>query len=307
MIRYMATAGVLSGLIFIVVFLFLRAEGDVAAWIPAGLVAGFVMLLAVASREIVMRRAWARYAREIDTANGSLVSARHRVARSGNWDASIAPLRTLQKRIAELDSANTTPEVHQQVYRLCEQYLASAEEIIRVPGGSPDLRLNLRTEVARLRALHKKHLLAWTRGEVTRLTQEAQRQVRASDKIETARHALEVLDEAMKTYPDEHELGQSSIVVRNFIASVTVKEWVEVAERSAFRGEYERAIARYRDALFHLARADMTEKAREKAANRIQREIELLRARLATAEALEGDNSEADQGLIDENTGEIQD
>jgi hypothetical protein len=57
-----------------------------------------------------------------------------------------------------------------------------------------------------------------------------------------------------------------------------------MAERAAFRGRYARAVARYRDALFYLSRADMSEDARDEAATRIHREIEMLRARLRTSE-----------------------
>ena len=66
-----------------------------------------------------------------------------------------------------------------------------------------------------------------------------------------------------------------------------VGQWVEMAERAAFRGKYARAVARYRDALFYLSRADMSEDARDEAAVRIQREIEMLRARARTSDAAE--------------------
>jgi hypothetical protein len=72
--------------------------------------------------------------------------------------------------------------------------------------------------------------------------------------------------------------------VRNYIASVKVAHWVELGERAAFRGRYNRAIARYRDALFYLSRAEMGDDARDEAAARIHREIEMLRARVATGE-----------------------
>src|ERR687884_548942 len=147
------------------------------------------------------------------------------------------------------------------------------------------MRVALRSGQERVRALHRKHLLAWARGEATRLTQEAQRRVRHSDRIETAQRALEVLGEALRAYPGEHELVDSAAALRNFVASVKVGQWVEMAERAAFRGLYERAVARYRDALFYLSRADMGEDARAEAATRIQREIELLRARVHTEES----------------------
>jgi len=91
----------------------------------------------------------------------------------------------------------------------------------------------------------------------------------------------------------------SSVALRNFVASVKVGQWVEMAERAAFRGRYARAVARYRDALFYLSRADMSEDARDEAASRIQREIEMLRARARTSQAAE----ELDGGADGDGTG----
>ena len=294
---YMAVAGGLALALFWVIWWLLRSDGEEAPWLPAGLAAGFVILAAAAAREVVMRRAWARYTREMDIVMGASDPPRSSVkakATSANWSnmqAQVAALRGLQQRLAELDSAaNTTPESHHEAYKLCEQYLASAEEILRSPGGPAEMRAALRSGQERVRAHQRKHMLSWARGETTRLTHEAQRRVRVSDRIETAQRALEVLEEAMRVYPEEHELHDSSLAVRNFIASVKVGQWVEMAERAAFRGLYERAVARYRDALFYLSRADMGEDARAEAATRIQREIELLRARVRTTD-LEADST----------------
>jgi hypothetical protein len=298
-VGYMLAAGGLSFGLFLVIWFLLRADGDEAPWIPAGLAAGFVILIAAAAREIVMRRAWARYTRELEhEMRGGDVQPRPPLknaaaaaaasAPAGNWSSmqgSVAALRALQQRLSELDATGTTPEAHLEAYRLCEQYLANSEEALRTSAGGNEMRVALRSGQERVRAQQKKHLLGWARGEATRLTQDAQRRVRLSDRIETAQRALEVLGEALKLYPEESELRDSSLAVRNFIASVKVGQWVEMAERSAFRGKYARAIARYRDALFYLSRADMGEDAREEAATRIQREIELLRARITTIEA----------------------
>ena len=104
-----------------------------------------------------------------------------------------------------------------------------------------------------------------------------------SDKIETAQRALEVIDSALKLYPEESELLESERAVREFISSVKVSHWVELAERAAFKGYYARAIDRYRDALFYLSREEIKEERRAEAAARIGREIEMLRARLKTS------------------------
>ncbi len=288
---YMFAAGGLSLALFWLIWMLLRSDGDEAPWIPAGLAAGFVILCAAAAREVVMRRAWARYTREMELVMGAPDAARvapRAKTTSNNWpgmQAQVAALRGLQQRLAELDSPNTPPESHLEAYKLCEQYLAGSDETLRSPGGAAEMRAALRSGQERVRALQRKHLLSWARVEATRLTHEAQRRVRHSDKIETAQRALEVLGEALRVYPGEPELVDSSAALRNFVASVKVGQWVEMAERAAFRGKYARAVARYRDALFYLSRADMSEDARDEAAVRIQREIEMLRARARTSDA----------------------
>jgi hypothetical protein len=300
---YMFMAGGLALVIFWLIWMLLRSDGgDDAPWIPAGLAAGFVILFAAAAREVVMRRAWARYTREMELVMGAGEARTGLKAKpaNGNWpgmQAQMAALRNLQQRLSELDAANTPPEAHHEAYKLCEQFVASADDVLRASGGAAEMRAALRSGQERVRALQRKHMLAWARGETTRLTHEAQRRVRHSDRIETAQRALEVLGEALNAYPGEHELLDSTVAVRNFIASVKVGQWVEMAERTAFRGNYARAVSRYRDALFYLSRAEMSEDARDEAALRIQREIELLRARVRTSEmvadtaASEGDGA----------------
>jgi hypothetical protein len=95
--------------------------------------------------------------------------------------------------------------------------------------------------------------------------------------------ALDVIESALKLYPEEAELHDSELAVREFIASVKVSHWVELAERAAFKGYYARAIDRYRDALFYLSRESVKEETRTETAQRIGREIELLRSRLKTS------------------------
>jgi hypothetical protein len=290
-VGYMVASVGLSLLLFVLIWLLLRAGGDEAPWVPAGLAAGCVILLAAAAREVVLRRAWARYTREMEVAMGGVEQPRFVTPKSApaaatraSWQASVAALRGVQQRLAELDSAHATPEQHLEAYRLCEHSLAGSDELMRGGGGSAEMRAALRSGQERLRVLRKRHLLGWARGEATRLTHEAQRRVRASDKIETAQRALEVLGEAARLYPEEPELRESAAVVRDYMASVKVGQWVEMAERAAFRGKYARAVARYRDALFYLSRAEMGEEARAEAAGRIEREIESLRARLAASD-----------------------
>ena len=73
---------------------------------------------------------------------------------------------------------------------------------------------------------------------------------------------------------------ESSVAISEFIASVKVAHWVELAERSAFKGHYRRAIDRYKDALFYLSREAVKDEIRVASTERIGREIELLQARV---------------------------
>jgi hypothetical protein len=105
---------------------------------------------------------------------------------------------------------------------------------------------------------------------------------------------LHCLESAIQFYPNETELHESSVAIREFIASVKVAHWVELAERSAFKGHYRRAIDRYKDALFYLSREAVKEETRAASTERIRREIELLQARVrsqkkGTAETPQGE------------------
>jgi len=285
---FMLMAVVVSVVVFFGLWWLLAASGDEAPLLPAGMGASVVLLVAVAAREVVMRRAWARYTHELEMRMGSegVQSTSAGLPRPAGGKASVRAtansLRALQHKLALADESGALqPAAHLEAFRLCEQYLSSTEETIRASGTAADVRVALRAGQERVRGLQKHHLLAWVRGEAQRLTHEAQRRVSVSDKIETAMRALDVINEALQVYPAEPELRDSALAVHNFIATVKVAHWVELAERAAFRGRYTRAIARYRDALFYLSRAEMSEDAREEAAERINREIEMLRARLA--------------------------
>ena len=112
------------------------------------------------------------------------------------------------------------------------------------------------------------------------MTHEAQQRARTFDKIETATRAIDCIDSALRVSPDEVELNESRVAISEFIASVKVAHWVELAERSAFKGHYRRAIDRYKDALFYLNHDVVKDEVRIAGTEKIEREIAALRARL---------------------------
>ena len=276
-----------AGLFFFLWWLLVRG-GDEAPWLPAGLAASVVLLVALSAREVVMRRAWTRYLlengihdarRKVSPSTSSRSSSRS--AKKG-FSATVhsAALRTIQKQSTAADSPHSLPEAHLDVAQLCHDYLSSTDEAIRSGSYGSEKGIAIRAGQERVRALHKHHLLTWARGQSRLLTHEAQQRARTFDKIETANRALDCIDSALRVYPDEPELHESKTAISEFIASVKVAHWVELAERSAFKGHYRRAIDRYRDALFYLSQDVVKADVRQAGTDKIEREILELQAKL---------------------------
>jgi len=259
----------------------LLGGGDEAPWIPAGLAASVVLLVVLSAREVVMRRAWTRYLLDQgrDPSTRSSANKRGFPGKSHSSSGLSAAWRTIQNQSEEADLASNA-ESHFDVFHLCQDYLSTTDETLRSNNLPAEKRIAIRAGQDRIRAIQKHHLLTWARDSSRSLTYEAQQRARTSDKIEAANRALHCLESAQKFYPDETELNESSLAIREFIASVKVAHWVELAERSAFKGHYRRAIERYKDALFYLNRETVKEEVRIPGAERIGREIELLRSRL---------------------------
>jgi hypothetical protein len=170
--------------------------------------------------------------------------------------------------------------MHLDVAQLCHDYLASTDEAIKSGGYGGEKGITMRAGQERVRALHRHHLLTWARAHSQALTHEAQQRARHFDKIESATRAIDCIDSVLRVYPDEAELSESRVALLEFIASVKVAHWMELAERSAFKGHYRRAINRYRDALFYLSQDVVKEEVRLAGTEKIEREIALLKERL---------------------------
>ena len=292
---YLISAIVIAVGLFFGLWWILVSGGDEAPWLPAGLAASVVLLVALSAREVVMRRAWTRYLLE----NGISQNAPSRSRPSSRsqkkgFSASLhsAALRAIQKQSAAADRHGSTPELHLDVAQLCHDYLSSTDEAIRSGSHGSEKGIALRAGQDRVRALHRHHLLTWARGQSQLLTHEAQQRARTFDKIETATRALDCLDSALRIYPDESDLSESRVAIEGFIASVKVAHWVELAERSAFKGHYRRAIDRYRDALFYLNQDIVKQDVRMAGTEKIEREIEKLKTRLRPGNGAQSRNPE---------------
>lgn len=262
--------------------------GDEAPWLPAGLAASVVLLVALSAREVVMRRAWTRYLldqgisqKHSSRSHGSSRSRSHKKGFSASLNS--AALRSIQKQSTAADHPGSSPDAHLDVAHLCQDYLSSTDEAMRSGRLGSEKGIAIRAGQERVRALHKHHLLTWARGHSQVLLHEAQQRARTFDKIETANKALECIDSALRIYPNEPELHESKVAIGEFTASVKVAHWVELAERSAFKGHYRRAIDRYRDALFYLNQDVVKEDVRTAGTEKIERQIAELQSRLQPA------------------------
>jgi tetratricopeptide (TPR) repeat protein len=282
-IGYLVGAIVLAVGLFFGLWWILVSSGDEAPWLPAGLAASVVLLVALSAREVVMRRAWTRYLLENGIRQDSLRRSRQssRSQKKG-FSSSLqsAALRAIQKQSSAADRPGSAPEMHLDVAQLCHDYLSGTDEAIRSGSHGSEKGIALRASQERVRALHRHHLLTWAKGQSQLLTHEAQQRARTFDKIEMATRALDCLDSALRIYPDEADLSESRVAIEEFIASVKVAHWVELAERSAFKGHYRRAIDRYRDALFYLNQDVVKEDVRIAGTQKIEHEIEELKAKL---------------------------
>lgn len=284
---YMVVAGAACVGLFFVLWWLLHISGDDMPWLPSGLIASIAMIGLVVAREIIMRRAETRSVIHTKMRRKASREAKRRLGHTAALSAPLISLRNLERHLLELDTRHSPPMQHLEAYYSCEQYLAQVVKTLSRTTVEADVRAALRAGTERIRVLQKRHLLAWARKECQQITAEAQRLASASEKIKAAERALEVLNEALQIYPGEAELNASAGAVREFVASVHVKRWIELAEREVFKGHYEKAIDHYRDALFDLTRAEISEDARREVAEKITREVQLLHAHQATTDAMD--------------------
>jgi tetratricopeptide (TPR) repeat protein len=280
----MIAAAAAAAALFFVLWWMLQAEES--PWVPAGLAASVVMLVAafarllVARRSRIQHRATMHHSHEHAARRPTLNEVMHSTSRHAS------ALRALQRQSLAADEIDVA-ERHHEVFELCSEYLAGAEKVLQSPALQADGRVALRAGQERVRELKKHHLLTWARGSARALTHEAQQRARLYEKVETANRALDCIDQALRIYPGDEELTVSAQAVQDFITSSRVAHWVELAERAAFKGHFQRAIDCYRDALYYLGR-DSLDSAGSETAEQILKEIDMLRGRIS-AEAIQKD------------------
>ena len=266
---------------FFLIWGILHDGDDDAPWIPAGIGASLILIGAVFLREIVLRKARNRYLlvqKRLDyTLDSATLQTKANVPEKKlTLEKNAEIIRQIQKKSEAAKILMKLSDGHQEVFKLCGEYLEiNRKELENVGAGSPRLPGLLRGKEF-VRELHKFHLMAWAEIETRQLTQDAKNRATIAEKTETAQKALSVIETALQYYPDERRLIESGEAVREFVTTIKVSHFIEQAERSAFKGNYKRAVSHYKDALFFLARENKTSRETDLLAEQINSEIQKI-------------------------------
>jgi hypothetical protein len=254
---YILTAAVALAFFFLV-WGVLNDGQDETPWIPAGIGAAVVLGSAVILREIILRQARNRFLvsqRKIDQSVQGIakrISEREPTKLTLERNATI--LREISRKSEAAKVLGRFAEGHREVFELCDEYLAAVtRELPTVGAGSPRIAaLRRGTDVAG--RYHYYHMLQWAEIESRTFTQEASKQKKISDKLESAQSALGVVEHALHSYPHEATLLDSQKVLLQLVSSMKISDMMERADRLAFKGNHKRALSLYQDALFFIQR-----------------------------------------------------
>ena len=251
-------------------------------WILSGVLSSIVLVLAGLLREIVLKDARKRYIaakvqldRNVGGFSSSSGFAKKKPKLSINLNSAI--LKDIEKKSAAANTLKQLPDVHLEVFELCEEYLQMTKRELNTIGvGSPRFG-SIRLGMQRVKKLHRFHLLAWAAVESGIYTEAARKCETTSEKFETADRALTVLNSALEFYPNELQLIESAGLVKEFTSSAKISNLIEQAEHAVFRKDNNTAIGLYRDALFYLARDEIKNENKDAIAEKINSEIKMLR------------------------------
>src|SRR5947208_2025378 len=150
----MIAAAAAAAALFFVLWWMLQAEES--PWVPAGLAASVVMLVAAFARLLVARRlqrpttihhSHERVARRPTLDEVMLSTSRH-----------ASTLRALQRQSMAADE-NKMADRHYEVFEHCTEYLTGVEKALQSPALQAEGRVALRSGQQRVRELQKHHLL----------------------------------------------------------------------------------------------------------------------------------------------------
>lgn len=285
--NYYILAVAISVALFFLIWGLLHNAADETPWITAGLISSLLLIGAVILREFILRKNYQQSFAAQRQMDFHLQKAYRQKQRNEDGDKlTIQRNELIVKEIYEKSNAarvlGRIAEAHFNVFEMCNAYLERSEqELENIAIGSPRLSV-LRKTRGKVQEIHQYHLLNWASIESQSLIKEAKVKATVSDKLENTQRALTVLLSGTHFYPNDKNLSESIVAVKEFIVTIKISHWVEQAERAAFKENYKRAINHYRDALFFLARENERTIEHEQIAENINQEIEKLRQKAKT-------------------------
>lgn len=271
--------------LFFIMWGILQEGGEETPWVTAGIGASIVLGGAVFLREIVLRKARNQYLSAQRKLDYNIKNVSHHYTKNSSTNKlSLQKNAEIINGIKEKSDAakilGKLSDGHLEVFEICNEYLQINDVELKNAGiGSPRIAA-LRRGREVVRNLHKFHLLKWAEIECRTLTHEAKNKTSVKDKLEKTKDALDVLNAALQFYPNENYLIESETALQEFIVSIKISHSIELAEKSAFKGNYKRAISHYKDALFFMARENLRNEKSDLIAEKINNEIEKLRGAL---------------------------
>jgi hypothetical protein len=281
--NYYVLSVAVSTAFFFLVWGILHDSGEETPWVTAGISASLLLCVAVILREVVLRRARNKFLRQQRVMENRVRSAHlrsqinsPRASTKLTVERNAILIKEIEQKAEAAKLLGKFSSSHREVFEMCSEYIALNENELRsVNANSPRLAPLLKGR-SMAAEYHRYHLLKWAEIETKSLSAEAQSRTRVDDKVESVKKALGVIDTSLTYYPQEKSLLESREVIQEMIVSIKVSDWIERAEKAAFKGDSVKAKSLYRDAMFYLGRDNIENAWREEVAIRIDREIESL-------------------------------
>lgn len=280
----LAAAGSIA--VFFLLWGILHDGHEETPWIGAGLGASIVLGSAVFIREILLIRTRRRVREAERRLDESLSAFPASLLNTGEpkkitLEKNTAMIRRIKKKSEAAKVLGGLSDGHREVFDLCDDYLRMvAMEIPTVAVGSPRLAA-FRHGKDVVRDYHRYHLMQWAEIEAKGLTQEARSRARIIDRLKDAQQAVDVVDFALRYYPNEPALVDSLDVLNDLVDSLKIQDLVDKAEKAFLKGNKKRARTLYADALYIIDRAGVDGEEASLAAERIRIELEKLDSALA--------------------------
>jgi hypothetical protein len=136
-----------AGLFFVLWWVF-DLGGDETPWLPSALIASITLIALIVAREIVAQSMQTRAVMNQRKRSQSARQAKLRLGHTLALSAPLNALRALERRLLDLDDAQSTPPQHLEAYRLCDQYLTQVAETLPRTVVEVDVRAALRAELS---------------------------------------------------------------------------------------------------------------------------------------------------------------